>query len=57
MNIVLNIDETKFKKAAQRLIDNGIEPDEAETVLQAIGYILLGYTLLDKELYPATRED
>lgn len=57
MNIVLNIDETKLKKAAQRLIDNGLEPDEAETVLQAIGYILLGYVLLDKELYPATRED
>lgn len=57
MNIVLNIDETKLKKAAQRLIDNGLEPDEVETVLRAIGYILLGYILLDKELYPATRED
>ena len=56
MNIVLNIDETKLKKAAQRLIDNGLEPDEAETVLQAIGYILLGYILLDKELYPADKE-
>ena len=52
MNIVLNIDEAKLKKAEQCLIDNGIEPDETETVLQAIGYILL-----DKELYPATRED
>lgn len=51
MNIVVNIDETKLKKAAQRLIDNGLEPDEAETVLQAIGYILL-----DKELYPADKE-
>jgi hypothetical protein len=51
MNIVLNIDETKLKKAAQRLIDNGIASDEAETVLQAIGYILL-----DKELYPADKE-
>lgn len=48
MNIVLNIDETKLKKATQCLIDNGIEPDEAKTVLQAIGYILLG-----KEFYPA----
>ena len=56
MNIVLNIDETKLKKAAQRLIDNGLEPDEAETVLQAIGYILLGYILMDKELYPADKE-
>lgn len=52
MNIVVNIDKTKLKKAAQCLIDNGIEPDEAETVLQAIGYILL-----DKELYPTTEED
>ena len=52
MNIVLNIDETKLKKAAQRLIDNGLEPDEAETVMQALGYILL-----DKELYSATQED
>lgn len=51
MNIVLNIDETKLKKAAQRLIDNGLEPDEAETVLQAIGYILFG-----KEFYPADKE-
>ena len=51
MNIVVNIDETKLKKAAQCLIDNGIEPDEAETVLQAIGYILL-----DKEFYPADKE-
>ena len=37
----------KIKRAEQCLIDNGIEPDEAETVLQALGYILLG-----KELYP-----
>lgn len=29
------------------LIDNGIEEDEADTVLQAIGY-----TLLDEELFP-----
>ena len=34
-------------KAEQCLIDNGIESDEAPTVLQALGYILL-----DKELYP-----
>lgn len=51
MNIVLNIDETKLKKATQCLIDNGIEPDEAKTVLQTIGYILLG-----KEFYPADKE-
>lgn len=37
----------QIKKAEQVLIDNGIEPDEAATVLQAIGY-----TLLEEELYP-----
>ncbi len=35
-----------IRRAEKVLIDNGIEPDEASTVLQAIGY-----TLLDKELY------
>lgn len=34
-------------KAEQCLINNGIEPDEAPVVLQALGYILL-----DEELYP-----
>lgn len=37
----------KIKEAEQVLIDNGIEKDEAATVLQAIGYVLL-----DTELYP-----
>ena len=37
----------QIRKAEQILIDNGIEDDEAETVLQAIGYVLL-----DEELYP-----
>lgn len=41
------MDKTKIAKAEQILIDNGIEPDEAATVLQAIGYVLL-----DQELYP-----
>lgn len=36
-----------IKKAEQVLVDNGIEEDEADTVLQAVGY-----TLLDVELYP-----
>jgi hypothetical protein len=36
----------KIKMAEKCLIDNGIDADEAETVLQAIGYILL-----DAELY------
>ena len=40
-------DIERIKKAEQVLIDNGIEPDEAEIVLQAIGYVLL-----DEELYP-----
>ena len=33
-------------KAEQILIDNGVDPDEASTVLQAIGY-----ALLDTEFY------
>lgn len=33
--------------AEQCLVDNGIEADEAQVVLQALGYILL-----DEELYP-----
>lgn len=39
----------EIKDAEQVLIDNGIEPDEASTVLQAIGY-----ALLNVELYPDT---
>ena len=41
------IPNTSIKKAEQILVDNGIEQDEAATVLQA-----LGYALLDKDLYP-----
>lgn len=40
------------KRAEQVLIDNGIEPDEAPIVLQAIGYVLL-----DTELYPEEEEE
>jgi len=36
-----------IKRAKQVLIDNGIEEDEADIVLQAVGY-----TLIDTELYP-----
>lgn len=39
--------DERISKAEQCLIDNGIEPDESSTVLQALGYILL-----DEELYP-----
>lgn len=35
------------EKAKQILVDNGVEEDEAEIVLQAIGY-----ALIDTELYP-----
>lgn len=38
---------TNRSKAEKCLIDNGIEPDEACVVLQVLGYILL-----DEELYP-----
>ena len=41
------IENSKNKETKKCLIDNGIETDEASTVLQAIGYILL-----DMELYP-----
>lgn len=41
------ISERIIGRAEQCLIDNGIEPDEAPVVLQALGYILL-----DEELYP-----
>lgn len=40
-------ERSKIKQAEQCLIDNGIDPEEAQTVLQALGYILL-----DEELYP-----
>lgn len=46
------IDESKIIAAEKCLIDNGIEADEASTVLQAIGYILL-----DSELYPDTEAE
>ena len=40
------INKSKVEAAEKVLVDNGIEEDEASTVLQAIGY-----TLLDAELY------
>lgn len=39
-------DKDKIASAEKCLIDNGIDQDEADTVLQALGYILL-----DTELY------
>ena len=47
--IVVTSDTLKKNRAAAEkiLVDNGIEKDEASTVLQAIGY-----ALMDTELYP-----
>lgn len=39
------IDHLDISNAEQVLIDNGIDPDEAQTVLQAIGYTLLNEAL------------
>lgn len=41
------INNESIKRTLQVLIDNGVEEDEAEIVLQAIGY-----TLLNTELFP-----
>ena len=41
------VTQEDIERAEQVLRDNGIEEDEADIVLQAIGY-----TLLDTELYP-----
>ena len=51
-NGTMKLTVSKIRAAEKCLIDNGIEPDEASTVLQAIGYILL-----DTELYPDTLEE
>lgn len=42
-----SVDAEDIKRTKQVLFDNGIEEDECDTVLQAIGY-----TLLNTELYP-----
>ena len=47
MLIQVEVTQEMIDKTCQVLIDNGIEPEEADTVLQAIGY-----TLLDTELFP-----
>lgn len=46
---VSQITPWKIQRAEQCLIDNGIDEDEADIVLQALGYILLA-----RELYPNT---
>ena len=41
------ITKEQIKQAEQCLQDNGIEPDECSTVLQALGYILLDIDLYE----------
>ncbi len=41
------ITQSQLDAAEKVLTDNGIDPEEAATVLQALGYVLL-----DIELYP-----
>ena len=41
------ITEEEIKKAERLLMDNGIDEDDAYTILQAVGYVLL-----DVEFYP-----
>ena len=45
----MHITPRDIVSAEQCLIDNGIEPDEAYIVLQAIGYILLNVELYSEE--------
>ena len=52
IKIKTKITRKMIEAAEKALIDNGIEEDEAPTVLQAIGYILL-----DTELYLYQKED
>lgn len=47
LSIKKEISEANIGRALEVLIDNGVDADEAPTVLQAIGY-----TLLDAELFP-----
>lgn len=47
MFIRVEVKRSDIDNAEQCLIDNGISRDEAQVVVQALGYILL-----DTELYP-----
>ena len=49
----MNISKEEINEAIQCLIDNGIEEDEAEIVLQALGYILLDAELFPEEYIPS----
>lgn len=49
------ITKEQFDKARRCLIQNGVERDEAETVLQALCYILMGEETeqyFDDDMYP-----
>lgn len=43
----IHISVERIKDAERVLVDNGVEEDEAQIVLQALGYVLL-----DQELFP-----
>ncbi len=47
---LVNVSEEDVAKAQQVLIDNGIDEDEADCVLQALGYALLGVELYPNEI-------
>lgn len=44
--VELIVGDDEIKESEKMLVQNGIEKDEASTVLQALGYVLL-----DTELY------
>lgn len=49
MIIHAEINRSDVEMAEGVLIDNGIHPDEADSVLQAIGYVLLDTELYDED--------
>ena len=55
--VVDSISPSRRQAAEQCLIDNGISQDEAETVLQALGYILLNQELYPPDRQPISRSD
>ena len=54
MKINHEITKEEIERTLKVLIDNGIENEEAETVLQAIGYTLLRYCKR-RTLHPSIR--
>lgn len=43
-----HLGKSRIKKGEQILVDNGIEEDEAETVLEAIGYAIIDVGMYDE---------